>query len=107
VKIERDGDTIVVRIETTDEREALIAGLDYDRNHPARLELYLGLRAMRPRADDGTGPHPLSNCGPLAMDIPEGRQCPTCGVPAGSVPTAEALADIRRLWPHYPRGYWR
>lgn len=52
------------------------------------------------------GIHPLSNCGPLMLRIPLGEPCPTCGVPAGSEPTAEELAELRKLWPTYPRGFW-
>jgi hypothetical protein len=102
VKIDRDGTTIVVCVETDEEREALIAGLDQDRSHPARRELYDGLRAMR-----SVGLHPATNCGPLEMDLGRKQRCPTCGVLAGTEPDAETLAEIRELWPTYPQGFWR
>jgi hypothetical protein len=41
MKIDKTGDhEITVRIETNDERDALIYVLDTDRNHPARGQLY-------------------------------------------------------------------
>lgn len=51
-------------------------------------------------------PHPLNNCGPLALAMKRDEACPTCGVLAGHVPTADELARIREVWPTYPSGFW-
>lgn len=64
-------------------------------------------QGVDPHASLKIGKHPLSNCGPMMFAVPEGQTCPTCGVPAGAAPSAEALADIRKMWPAYPLGYWR
>lgn len=39
----RDDGTTVVTFESIEEHQAVISGLDDDRNHPARSALYLGL----------------------------------------------------------------
>jgi hypothetical protein len=38
-----EDESVTVRFDTIDEARAVISGLDSDRNHPARSELYLGL----------------------------------------------------------------
>lgn len=52
MKVTRTIGEIVIRLETTGERDALIAGLDLDRNDPTRRQLYDELRAYR-TADAG------------------------------------------------------
>jgi len=48
MRINKTGDhEITVRIETDDERDALIQVLDTDRNHPARSQLYDKLCQLR------------------------------------------------------------
>lgn len=50
MKIDKTGDhEITVRIETNNERDALIQVLDTDRNHPARSQLYDVLCELRRR----------------------------------------------------------
>lgn len=47
MRITHHGDEITVVVETAEERDALIAGLDNDRNHPTRSQLYDELRTIR------------------------------------------------------------
>lgn len=41
-------------------------------------------------------PHSLANCGPLAIPLGAGEQCPTCGTRVGRLPEAPALHDRRQ-----------
>lgn len=50
--------------------------------------------------------HPLNSCGPVQIALERGDQCRMCGVAAGSEPTPEELEAVRKVWPHYPNGFW-
>lgn len=46
----------------------------------------------------GPLPHPPANCGPLALAIPVGDRCPTCGTVCAGSPTDERRQRAREAF---------